>query len=94
LRPFAAITGAENAMQKVVHFNSLPQLLRCRCIRIAAEGVRDIRDRLLGVHAVARLVKRRGNHGDAELTRANGNYAAADIGAEDAARGGPRDAVG
>src|SRR5262245_30806063 len=36
-------------------------------VRIAAERVRDVGDRLLGTHAVPGLVERRGDHGDPEL---------------------------
>ena len=46
--------------------------------RIAAERVRDVRDRLLRAHAVARIVERRRDDGDAELAGRDGDDAAAD----------------
>ena len=54
------------------------QTLRLRRVRISAERVRDVGDRLLRSHAVARFVERRRNHRDAELARRHGDDAAAD----------------
>src|SRR5262245_35038030 len=52
-------------------------LLRCR-VRVAAERVRNVGDGLLRPHAVARIVERRRNDGDAELARRDGNDTASD----------------
>ena len=49
-----------------------------RGVRIAAERVRDVGDRPLRAHAVARVVERRRDDGDAELARRHGDDAAAD----------------
>src|SRR5262245_8670840 len=44
---------------------------------IAAEGVGNVGDGLLGLHAVAGVVQGRRDHGDPELARGDGNEAAA-----------------
>ena len=49
-----------------------------RRVRVAAERVRDVRDRPLRAHAVAGVVERRRHDGDAELARRHRDDAAAD----------------
>jgi hypothetical protein len=51
---------------------------RSRAIRVAAESHRNIGDGALRPHAVAGVIERRGNDGDAELAGRHGDDAAAD----------------
>ena len=53
-------------------------LARLRSQRVAAERVRDVGDRALAAHAVAGLVERRRDHGDAELAGRHRDEPAAD----------------